>query len=255
MPQKGGISPLWLIGGFAAAALVMGRRGGVSIPPVDFWDIRHKSVNARYSNGVLKRRGATDWRKITGITLHQVGVNNVGRKAYPKMTAHLAVHHDGTVYWIHPLNTLLWHGHGFNGDTVSIEVAGLFSKDKPLPPIQAAGVRTAIRFIKQHAAKNGARISFVYGHRQSSSGRGADPGRAIWQDTALWAEKNLGLRTIPDHTRGTGKTIPALWDPRVALDSGALDSGALDSGALDGEGLGEGDEHHDPENPGDYIAM
>ena len=118
----------FIVGGLAIAALVLGRGGGGhGLSPVEVIDVQDQAASARYKeSGILKRRSFTDWEKITGITLHQVGVRKVGRKAYPKMTAHLGVHHDGTVYVIHPLNTLLWHGHGFNRDTVAIEVAGLF---------------------------------------------------------------------------------------------------------------------------------
>ena len=217
----------FIVGGLAIAALVLSRGGGGhGLSPVEVIDVQDQAASARYKeSGILKRRSFTDWEKITGITLHQVGVRKVGRKAYPKMTAHLGVHHDGTVYVIHPLNTLLWHGHGFNRDTVAIEVAGLFGGDTPLPPAQANGLRQAIRMIQQEVARQGGRISFIYGHRQSSANRAADPQRAIWQKGAIWAEQNLGINTVPFHTRGSGKPITAKWDPRL---EGKTFAGAFD---------------------------
>lgn len=222
----------FVVGGLAIAALVLGRGGGGhGLTPVEVIDVQAKAANAHYKSGTKKRRSFTDWEKVTGITLHQVGVRKVGRKAYPGMTAHLGVHHDGTIYVIHPLNTLLWHGHGFNRDTVSIEVAGLFGINTPLPPAQANGLRQAIRMIQQEVARQGGRISFIYAHRQSSAGRALDPQKAIWQQGAIWAEQNLGINTVPFHTRGTGKPITAKWDPRL---EGKAFSGAFDDDELEG---------------------
>jgi len=206
-----------LVAGLALAAGVS-RIVNKGLSPVTVINVQPAAANARYKdNGNLKRQTFHDWEKITGITLHQVGVPTVGRTAYPKMTAHLGVHHDGTIYWIHPFNTYLHHAGLLSKDTVSIEVAGLFGVDDPLPEAQANGLRQAIWLIQRVVAEQGGRIETIYGHRQSSSGRLGDPNRAIWQAGALWAEKKLGIPTDPYHTRYTGEPIPATWDPRLAV--------------------------------------
>ncbi len=202
MAQRGKIAALLALAAVAGLALASG--GG---PPIV--DVRDKAKNSKYKKSRRIKRDIKrkDITKLTGITLHQVGVRKVGRRAYPKMTAHLGVHHDGTIYYIHPFDTLLFHGHGLNRDTIGIEVAGLFGKNTPIPEAQAAGIRRAIRFAQSEARKLGANITKVYGHRQSSNMRAADPGPAIWSEGAM----RSGLETPMDETRGTGKTIPDRW--------------------------------------------
>lgn len=187
------------------------------------YDIRDQAVNAVYSRGSLAGRnkrtslGRNDWSKINGIVLHQVAVNNVGRAAYPKMTAHLAVHHDGTVYYIHPLDTRLAHGHGFNNDTIGIEVAGHFRNADKMTEAQAIGLRRAIQFAVEEAARNGGQITNLYAHRQSSDDRYCDPGRDIMQRGGMWAVRTLGLQIYPEHVRGDGDPLPEDWMEEAPL--------------------------------------
>jgi len=186
-------------------------------------DIRDQAASARYSRGSLAGRnkrtslGRNDWSKIDGIVLHQVAVDNVGRAAYPKMTAHLAVHHDGTVYWIHPLNVRLAHGHGFNNDTIGIEVAGHFRNADKMPRAQALGLRRAIQFAKEQGAANGAEIRNLYAHRQSSDDRYCDPGRDIMQRGGMWAARTMGMSVLPGHVRGDGDPLPPDWLKEMPL--------------------------------------
>ncbi len=176
-----------------------------------------------------KRKGTRDWEDITGITLHQVGVSGMNPKAWRKVTAHLGVHTDGTVYLIHPLPAYLWHGHKLNRDTVGIEVAGNFVGDlsKPesywkagggpdsLNSAQITGLRRAIAYIVNEVKRHGGKIENVFAHRQASSGRTVDPGAEIWQAGGIWAQKKYGLTEGGcDYYRGTGKTIPGWWDEK-----------------------------------------
>lgn len=188
-------------------------------------DIRKDSQNVKYDetdpgkkkqkrDGQVKRvyRSPRDIGKVVGITLHQVDVNNVGRGAYRKMSAHYAVHHDGEVYWIHPATTLVIHAHGLNRDTIGIEVAGKFALDTPLPPAQALGLQRAIRIACAEVEGLGGRITHIWAHRQSSKKRARDPGRAIYQAGVLWAMEELELEHDPGETRGKGLRIPAEWE-------------------------------------------
>jgi len=178
-----------------------------------------------------KRKSTRRWKAITGITLHQVGVSNMGRSAWPKVTAHLGVHTDGTVYRIHPMRSYLWHGHKLNRDTIGIEVAGNFLGDENdlnsywkngggpdrLNSAQRAGIHKAVRYAMSTVKKNGGKIKYIYAHRQASGDRGVDPGDEIWRAGGLWAQKRFGLTEGGcDYTRGSGRGIPGAWDPSCA---------------------------------------
>jgi hypothetical protein len=56
-------------------------------------------------------------------------------------------------------------------------------------------------------------IDYLYGHRQASSSRRADPGEGLWRSVALWAQSELGLKLAQNITLGDGYTIPKEWDP------------------------------------------
>jgi hypothetical protein len=183
-------------------------------------DLRDASKGVRYKQsagslaGVVKRT----FRKmkpgaVRGITLHQWGVSSVGKGAHRKVTAHLSVGHDGTVYYVHPFSTWLAASHGFNNDTISIEVAGLYGKNSVVPQATIDGARAAVRFAVAEANRQGIAIDRIYAHRQSSKGRAADPGPDLWRRVAVPS----GLQRFPEQTRGSGKTLPASWDPGTAL--------------------------------------
>jgi hypothetical protein len=186
-----------------------------SVPMVDARDAAATAVYTRGGSlvGVNKRTGTgtNAWDKVTGIMLHQVAVDDVNPAAYPKMTAHLAVHHDGTVYWLHPLNVRLMHGHGLNNETVGIEVAGHFRDDDKMPEEQVLGVRRAIQFAVEEAARNGATITNLWAHRQTDQSRLCDPGLDIMQRAGAWAVRTLGLTLHPEHVRGSGTPLPDAW--------------------------------------------
>lgn len=184
-------------------------------------DLRDKAEDVRYqegggygsASGQVKRTYKTrSMAKVKGITVHHVGVPEVGEGAIHKFTYHVVVHHDGRVYWVHPFTTYLLHGNGLNADTIAISVSGSFGDvETELPAAQAAGLRRAIAWVKRAANAEGADVSEIWTHRQSASGRGLDPGRSPYREGVLWAVNSLGLEHDPNATRGTGLVIPEIW--------------------------------------------
>lgn len=179
----------------------------------DVVDLRHAARNVTYRKGQLagitKRtfKGKRDLADVDGIMLHQWGVSSVGRGAHRKVTAHLSVGHDGTVYYIHPFDTWLAHGNGLNGRTVSIEVAGLYGRDSVVPAPIIAGTRRAIAFARQEMHRQGGTLRTIWAHRQTNKNRAMDPGPDIWRRAAVPS----GLTMHRDETRGSGKPIPDYW--------------------------------------------
>jgi len=193
-------------------------------------DLREKAEDVRYkeghgyglAEGEVKRTYKTrSMEKVEGITVHHVGVPQVGEGAIHKFTYHVVVHHDGRVYWVHPFTTTLMHGNGLNRDTIAISVSGSFGDvDTELPPAQAAGLRRAIAWVKRAADADGADVSQIWTHRQSASGRGQDPGRSPYREGVLWAVNSLGLEHDPNATRGSGLVIPEIWLSETVAASG-----------------------------------
>jgi hypothetical protein len=207
-----------------AAALALGSSSTPNplIPPgsptydVDY---RDKAAEVKYpadagnAGGKVKRtyKPPRDMSQITGITIHHVGVAAVGDGAVHKFTYHVVVHDDGKVYWLHPFETYLLHGHSLNKDTIAISVSGAFGKSSiELSPEQAAGLRRAIAWVTQAANAQGADIREIWTHRQSSKDRGLDPGRSPYREGVMWAQNTLGLAHDPNQTRG-GLVIPEIW--------------------------------------------
>ncbi len=210
----------WLAGlvGTAVAFAVLYTRRGVG----EVVDLRDASRNVTYKRGGLagtpKRtaRRPRDIADVTGITLHQWGVKSVGKAAHRKVTAHFSVGHDGTVYYVHPVETWLAASHGFNRDTVSIEVAGLYGRDSIVPQATVDGARRAVLLAIDEVRRAGGELRHIYAHRQSSNQRAMDPGPDLWRRVAVPSP----LTTIPSLTRGSGLPIPTegkkSWYPSFA---------------------------------------
>lgn len=174
-----------------------------------------------------------DWKQVKGIVLHQTACflgNKVPR--WYSVTCHVGATMDGQVIYNNDLRRRLWHGHGFNRDTVGIEIDGNFrgieeldyTRWKPgggpahLSPEQCQAARDAVAFIVGEVAANGGQVTHLWAHRQSSDQRQADPGSDIWRKVGLWAEENLELAINPAVTLGTGLAIPVEWDLRSVWD-------------------------------------
>ncbi|MCY1065589.1 CHAT domain-containing protein [Nannocystis sp. RBIL2] len=193
-------------------------------------DTRSKpDIDVTHLSPTEKRKRTRQWTQITGITLHQTAVHGFPSKVWPRVTAHLGVHSDGRVYWIHPLQAYLWASNGFNASTVAIEVAGNFRREEgsagtywkkgrgpsELTPTMVEGLRRAIRFVCAEVEHHGGKITRVHAHRQASINRPACPGEAIWRAGGLWAQRELGLDDGGDGFKiGSGLPIPRAWDER-----------------------------------------
>lgn len=194
-------------------------------------DVRHLTPEAN-------RRPARPWTQIKGVTLHQTGMHRFSARAWPKVRAHLGIHHDGSVFWIHPLESRLPASNGFNRDTVAIEVAGNFLRREAdvrsywkkgggpstLTPEMVEGLRRAIRFIISEVERHGGRITHIHAHRQTNRNKASCPGEAIWRSGGVWAQRELGLSDgSPGYVRSDGLPIPPYWDDeRPVTRSGSI---------------------------------
>jgi peptidoglycan hydrolase-like protein with peptidoglycan-binding domain len=185
--------------------------------------------------GKLRRR-ARAWSELTGICLHQTAcVLGETPARWFSVPVQVGITRAGKALLLNPLESLLWHGNGFNVDTVGIEIDGHYAgiegdlrtywrpasepHRKPLDVSapQLTATRDAIRWICAEVARHGGRIQKLYAHRQSSGSRRSDPGSALWQGVAVWARETLGLETPLGETRGSGRAIPREWDAMGAV--------------------------------------
>jgi N-acetyl-anhydromuramyl-L-alanine amidase AmpD len=180
-----------------------------------------------------QRKGARPWRKVTGVCLHQTACLLGERPArWDTVGAHLGITRGGQVILLHPFDRVVWHGNGFNAQTVGIEIDGLYAglegvprtvwndpstphreQGMDLPEVQADAARQVIRWICAEVEANGGKVSALVAHRQSSESRQSDPGSAIWQRVALPIAAELGLSDGGDGFKlGDGRAIPREWD-------------------------------------------
>lgn len=200
-------------------------------------------------NGVRKHklaRGKVVLRKpedVDSITIHQTAC--VFGKAANQPTRHhraigVACHalafRDGVVALPNHFSWFVYHGNGFNSRSLGLEAEGSYAgiPDDPKTPIREdfqshwgddskitildelalETIKVGLRVMLEEADKWGAKIKYIHAHRQSSKSRTSDPGYEIWQQVVLdFAVKELGLKTQPHLTVGTGKPIPLEWDP------------------------------------------
>jgi len=178
--------------------------------------------------------GRRTWKQVTGIVLHQTAVvlgENPTRWA--TIGAHLGVTRGGQVVWMHDLEKIVWHGNGFNGFTVGIELDGTYAgiegddrtfwRPKGEPNLRAQlptdalvdAAQATVRWIYAEVARRGGRVERLLAHRQSSKERQSDPGSALWKRVAkpLLADEDLGLTDGGlGYKVGTGYPIPEAWD-------------------------------------------
>ena len=176
---------------------------------------------------------------VKALCVHQTATNALGPD-HPRLLglpahAHVGERKDGTVVvtLLHPVTAYLYHGHGWNRDTIGIEVqaraAGAVgkrrtfwrsSKEKAtgksyeeLVREPSAGKLAAVRALtKYYAALMAQRKSplvAVVTHRQSAR-KPSDPGEAIAR-VAFEAGRQLGFEDWALKTRGKGRPAPDSW--------------------------------------------
>jgi hypothetical protein len=185
--------------------------------------------------GKLRKR-TRQWSEVTGICLHQTAcVLGERPERWFSVPVQVGVTRAGKALLLNPLESILWHGNGFNGSTVGIEIDGHYAgvegdlrtywrpasepNRKPLEVSapQLTATRDAIRWICAEVARHGGCVRRIYAHRQSSDSRRSDPGSALWQGVAVWARETLGLELPLSETRGSGRAIPRAWDAMGAV--------------------------------------
>lgn len=174
-----------------------------------------------------------DWKKITGICLHQTACRLGERiERWDSVGAHLGVLRSGRAVHLHEFNREIWHAQAWNAGTIGIEIDGLYAGiqgdqrtvwDDPSTPQREVGQdvtpeavamsKDLIRWICSTVARNGGEIRALVAHRQSSSDRRNDPGSQIWQTVALPMHAELGLSDGGVGFSLGGRPIPQEWDP------------------------------------------
>jgi hypothetical protein len=209
-------------------------------------DLRHLRRIDPESKKVKLERHGRDWvpvrfapGAVRGVVLHQTAVQfgfPKGRKgdydALHERACNVACHamafQDGAAVLATPLDWVVNHGNGFNDYSYGLEVDGLFpgllarrtAKHSPLSLSVVEGAREALRFLVFLGRAAGHPMTHIWGHRQSSGSRRADPGPELWKAVVLdYAVPVLGLKTEPalwlpaSHRRATkGRPIPVEWD-------------------------------------------
>lgn len=186
-------------------------------------------------------------RAIDGIVLHQTAVEygvstrqvqaagGDRRLALARRGRDVACHsiafRAGLYVRAHPLRAYVNHGNELNQRSLGLEVDGRYAglEDKPEtaaredllttwrgPPTRLAELtietaRAALRDLVERGRAEDMPIEFLWAHRQSSAMRRSDPGEALWDAIAPWAERELSLKTQPGLAVGNGRPLPVEW--------------------------------------------
>jgi hypothetical protein len=190
-------------------------------------------IDLRAQASQEKAYAKRDWSKVTGVCLHQTAcVLGERPLRWAGIGCHLGITRAGKVIWLHDFNKAVVHGHGWNAQTVGIEIDGTYAgvegnlktfwrpKNEPNRQPQeltAATVEEAlqtIRWIVATVAAHGGNIKMLVAHRQSIDDRTSDPGSAIWQAIAMPMHRELKLSDGgKGFTIGKGEPIPEAWNP------------------------------------------
>lgn len=176
------------------------------------------------SKTITKGPGSRPMSQVRSLVLHQMGFSRGSDPTrYDKVTAHFLVLPNGQVVWLHPLDEYLMHGNSLNSHSIGVEFAGNFpsangnwwngdkmGRDEMTVAQGEAGRYLVDWLIENLPAMGSPGLEGVYGHRQSSSSRGNDPGPAVWRTVGEYAISR-GLSDVRDYTVGTGRRIPDSW--------------------------------------------
>lgn len=183
-----------------------------------------------------KSHGTRDWKKITGITLHQTacqfGTNPMRLLNVPVHGATLV---DGSIVLMHDPPDYMWHAGALNKTDIGIEVScsapGVMgeaktfwlprkykhlkgeerlAKSSPPTAAQLEATKELVKYYVDLVAENGGKIKYIHAHRQSSKSRIGDPGEQIWKAVGNWAVEELGLDPHYGWEIG-GYELPDVW--------------------------------------------
>lgn len=172
------------------------------------------------------------WSTITGVTLHQTGCPMPSDpEKWDRLNAHYGVTQEGLIVWANDETDFIWHGNKLSASTIGIEIEGNFEgvegdprtlwrgggPKAALTTAQRAAISVLFEHLKARFEAHKVNWIKIYGHRQSSATRVADPGSLIWTEVALpWA---IDLK-LTNHDGGfyfcvgSGRPIPKVWDDR-----------------------------------------
>lgn len=188
-------------------------------------------------NGLVVMRNA---RNITGVTIHQTavefGVSNQQLKAaggdvqlaLARRGLDVACHSisfDGFFARTTPLAYYVYHGNGFNGFELGLEIDGLYpgvvggrtwNREPPtkLTEGRVFAARAAMKDLVTRGREANQPIRYLHAHRQSSETRRSDPGEALWKAVVLeYAVPVLKLELNQSRVLRDGRPVPKEWDP------------------------------------------
>lgn len=133
---------------------------------------------------------------------------------------------NGDILHNNNLRSYTYHGKGLNDEAIGLsaeaKLPGLISKYDPnkYTKVDDHWVETnrkAFEVAYELAMEEGMPIQGVRCHRQSSSGRVADPGEQYYKLVLRPMAERLGLRIDINYTTGSGSAIPVEWDDRGVI--------------------------------------
>lgn len=214
------------------------------VSDVRVYDLRTEQSNPPEKYGKFKIVDGEvlvrDPANIIGITIHQTAVEYdvvdyqveaaqgdrqlaLARRSLD-IACHMIAFRAGFIAWPNPLEWYIHHGNGFNPYELGLEIDGNYSgviggdtwngkKATKVTDKLVGAARAALKLMVDEGRKLGMPLQYIHAHRQSSSKRRGDPGEELWKRVVLeFAVPVLGLETQPDHTIGSGKSIPKEWD-------------------------------------------
>jgi hypothetical protein len=149
------------------------------------------------------------------------------------VACHVMAFKEGFLAWPNPLDWYVYHGNGFNKNSLGIEIEGRYPglMDDPSTTVRedwettwggkpdevtdecVLAARAGVRLLVEEGRKMGMPIQFVVAHRQSSANRRSDPGEELWRRVVLeYAVPVLNLETMPALVLGSGRPVPKEWD-------------------------------------------
>jgi len=169
-----------------------------------------------------------------GVVVHQTGcIMPTSTSGWLSLNAHIGLTSDGKILIVNPLTDFIWHAQGLSHQAIGIEISGNYRGLKgddrtywkpgggpsTMTPAQLAAIPALFDWLVAEFKRIGRPWQFVYGHRQASDQRTADPGEEIWKEIALPWQIALKATDGGDrHKTGSGAPIPKQWNANYTTD-------------------------------------